>query len=121
MASGMRSWLRVPVWRDGHVHGGLGLFSREPSRFTRDDVEVARRLADRLALMLSHQRLAVEARVAAEARERAERIEATVETLTRELETKGRGRFVGASPTWRYVLLDVGRVAASDTTVLITG
>jgi transcriptional regulator with PAS, ATPase and Fis domain len=80
---------------------------------------VASRLADRIALMLSHQRLAEEARVAAEARERAERLEATVETLTRELQN--RGRVVGASLSWKETLLATGRVAPSETTVLITG
>ncbi len=121
LASGMRSWLRVPVWTGDEVRGGLGLFSRAAARYGEEDVEVAVRLADRIGLVLSHQRLAEEARVAAEARERAERLEATVETLTRELESRGRGRIVGVSPSWRDVLLQVGRVAPSETTVLITG
>ncbi|HYG64812.1 MAG TPA: sigma 54-interacting transcriptional regulator, partial [Thermoanaerobaculia bacterium] len=119
--SGMRSWLRVPVWLSGEVRGSLGFFHRETARYDRGDVEVASRLADRVALMLSHQRLAEEAQVAAEVRERAERLQATVETLTRELEARGRGRVVGTSASWREVLLQVGRVASSETTVLITG
>ena len=114
----MRSWLRVPVWTAGEVRGGLGFFSREPSRYGSEDVEVATRLADRIGLMLSHHRLAEEARVASEARERAERLEATVETLTRELESRGRERVVGVSTSWREVLQHVGRVAPSETTVL---
>ena len=119
ISSGMRSWLRVPVFISGEVRGALSFFHREPSRFTREDAEIASRLADRIALMLSHQRLSEEARIAAEARERAERLEATVETLTRELQD--RGRVVGASPSWRETLISVGRVAPSETTVLITG
>jgi len=121
LASGMRSWLRVPVWTGGEVRGGLGLFSRAPAAYGEADVEVAARLADRIGLVLSHQRLAEEARHAAEARERAERLEATVETLTRELESRGRGRVVGVSRSWREVLVQIGRVAPSETTVLITG
>jgi transcriptional regulator with GAF, ATPase, and Fis domain len=121
VASGMRSWIRVPVWLSGEVTGSLSFFSREPSRYGRDDIELARRLADRVALMLSHQQLAEEARIAAETRERAERLEATVETLTRELEARGRGRIVGVSQSWKEVLLQVGRVAPSETTVLLTG
>jgi len=120
-ASGMRSWLRVPIWTGDEVRGGLGLFSRAPARYAEEDIEVAVRLADRIGLILSYQRLAEEARVAAEARERADRLEATVETLTRELETRGRGRITGVSPAWRQVMLQIGRVAASETTVLITG
>jgi transcriptional regulator with GAF, ATPase, and Fis domain len=121
LATGMRSWLRVPVRLWGEVHGSLLFFQRETSRYTVDDVEVARRVADRIALALSHQRLAEQARVAAEARERAERLAATVETLTRELEARERSPIVGTSRSWKETLLRVGRVAASETTVLITG
>jgi Nif-specific regulatory protein len=121
LATGMRSWLRVPVLRSGEVRGGLSFFHREAARFSRDDAEIAQRLADRVALVLSHQKIAEEARVAAEASERAERLEATVETLARELESRGHGRVVGGSTAWRDVLLQVGRVAAADTTVLVTG
>jgi transcriptional regulator with GAF, ATPase, and Fis domain len=121
VASGMRSWLRVPVWLSGEVRGSLSFFHREPARYDRGDVEVASRLADRIALMLSHQKLAEEARVATEAQERAELLEATVEALARELESRGRGRVVGTSPAWKDVLLQVGRVASSDTTIFISG
>jgi transcriptional regulator with GAF, ATPase, and Fis domain len=121
LATGMRSWLRVPVRLWGEVRGSLGFLHREPSRYRTEDVEVARRLADRIALALSYHRLAEEARIAAEAAERAERLAATVETLTHELEARGRGRIVGVSRSWKEVLRQVGRVAASETTVLITG
>jgi transcriptional regulator with GAF, ATPase, and Fis domain len=121
LSSGLRSWLRVPVWLSGEVKGSLSFLHREPSRYGRDDVEVARRVADRVALTLSHKKLAEEARIAAESRERAERLEATVETLARELESRGRGRIIGVSPSWKEAMVAVGRVAASETTVLITG
>ncbi|HEX7078653.1 MAG TPA: sigma 54-interacting transcriptional regulator, partial [Candidatus Eisenbacteria bacterium] len=121
LATGMRSWLRVPVRLAGEAHGSLSFFHREPARYDEGDVEIATRLADRVALMLSHQRLAEEARVATEARERAERLEETVETLVREVASRGRGRIVGDSPAWKDALMAVGRVASSDTTVLITG
>jgi Nif-specific regulatory protein len=119
--TGMRSWLRVPVLLAGEVAGGLSFFHREAARYSRDDAEVAARLADRVALMLSHQRLAEEARVAAEAQERAERLQATVETLALELRARGHGRVVGSAPSWRQVLQQVGRVAGAETTVLVTG
>ncbi len=121
LSTGMRSFLRVPVLLWGEVRGSVGFMHREASRYSQDDVEVARRLADRIALGLSHHRLAEEARVAAEARERAERLEATVVSLTRELEGRERGRIAGVSRAWRDVLLQAGRVAPSETTVLITG
>src|SRR5437867_2111832 len=78
IATGLRSWLRVPVWLSGEIQGALSFFHREPSRYDREDAEVARRLADRISLTLSLHRLAEEARVAAEAQERAQRLEATV-------------------------------------------
>jgi Nif-specific regulatory protein len=121
LGTGMRSWLRVPVRLAGEIQGSLNFFARQPAMYNRDDAEVALRLADRIALTLSFQRLAEEARVASEERERATRLEATVETLTRELETRGRVKVIGASRGWRDVLLQVGRVAGSETTVLITG
>ncbi len=119
LETGARSLLRVPVRLWGEVHGTLGFIHEEPSRYGPDHVEVARRLADRVALMLSHARLAEEARLAAEASERAERLEATVATLTREL--VGRGRVIGVSGQWKDLMEQVGRVASSGTTVLITG
>jgi transcriptional regulator with GAF, ATPase, and Fis domain len=117
----MRSWLRVPITLGGEVRGGLSFFHREPSRYDQADGEIAWRIADRVALVLSHQQLAEEARTAAEARERAQRLEMTVESLTRELAARGLYRIVGESRSWKDVLRHVGRVAASDTTVLITG
>jgi len=121
LATGMRSWLRVPVRLSGEVHGSIVFLHREPSQYSVADVEVARCIADRIALAISHHRLAEEARIAAEACERAERLEATVETLARELDAHGRRRVVGVSRSWKEVLLHVGRVASSDTTVLISG
>jgi len=121
ISSGLRSWVRVPVWLSGEVRGGLSFFHREPSMYGLDDAEITIRLADRIGLMLSHQRLAEEARIAAESRERAERLEATVETLARELESRGRGRIIGTSNSWKETLRAVGRVASAGTSVLITG
>jgi Nif-specific regulatory protein len=121
LSTGMRSWLRVPLRMWGEVHGSLGFLARRPGAYALADVEVARRLADRIALALSHHRLAEEARMASEERERAERLEATVEALARQLEARGRIKMAGESRPWKEVLKQVGRVASSETTVLITG
>ena len=120
-ATGMRSWIRVPVRLSGRVHGVLGIFHRESGRFSEEDGDLAVRIADRIALALSHHRLAEKDRIAIQEHERAERLEATVETLVRELETQSRRPVIGASRVWKDVLLAVGRVASSETTVLITG
>jgi two-component system NtrC family response regulator len=109
----------VRLW--GEVRGSLVFFHREPSIFVVDDAELAGRLADRIALAICHHRLAEEGRLAAEAQERAERLEATVHTLKEELESRGRGRIIGVSGQWKDVMLQVARVASSETTVLITG
>jgi transcriptional regulator with GAF, ATPase, and Fis domain len=121
LASGLRSWIHVPVWLSGEVKGSLSFLHREPFRYSRDDAVVALLVAARVALTLSHQRLAEEARAATESRERAERLEAAIETLGRELESRTRGRAVGVSRSWKETLRQVSRVADSDTTVLITG
>jgi transcriptional regulator with GAF, ATPase, and Fis domain len=121
LGTGMRSWLKIPVRLSGEVHGSVGFFHREQGRYSVEDVDVGRRIADRIALMLSHHRLSEEARIASEALERARRLEATVETLARELESHGRTKVVGTSLPWKEVLRHVGRVAPSETTVLITG
>jgi transcriptional regulator with GAF, ATPase, and Fis domain len=121
LAAGLRSWLRVPVWLSGEVQASLSFLHREPSRFGPEDTAIARRCADRIALMLSHHRLAQEARIAAESLEKAKRLEATVDALARELESRGQHKVVGVSAAWKETLLAVGRVAPTETTVLITG
>ncbi len=121
LSMGMRSWLKATVRLSGQVQGSIGFFHREARRYSENDGEIARRIADRIALVLSHQQLAEEAQIAAESRERAERLEATVETLMLEVASRGRGRIIGVSPTWKDAMIAVGRVASSDTTVLITG
>jgi transcriptional regulator with GAF, ATPase, and Fis domain len=121
LSVGLRSMIRVPLLLSGEVRGTLSFLHREPSRYDRQDAEVVRRLADRIALVIAHRRLAEEARIAEETRARAERLEARVETLARELEAHGMGRMVGVSRSWKETLGQVGRVAPSDTTVLITG
>jgi len=121
LESGMRSAIRIPVRMAGEIRGAIVFMHREPSMFRLDDVEIVRRISDRIALVLSHGELAEKARLEAEARERAERLEARVEVLKRELESQGRARVVGVSHSWQDVLRQVGRVAASGTTILITG
>jgi transcriptional regulator with PAS, ATPase and Fis domain len=85
-------------------------------------VDSARRVADQVALALSHQRLAEEARRAAEARAQAERLEERVARLTEELETKGGfQRIIGNAKSWREVLVQATKVSLTETTVLLTG
>src|SRR6185295_2634105 len=65
----------IPVWVEGQLGAAVNFFSRTPGHFTNDDVMVGRRIADHIALALSHQRLADEARRAEALRERAANLE----------------------------------------------
>ena len=119
---GVTSALRVPMPLGADVFGSLFFLAREREQFSEDDIDFARRVADHLALALSHQRLAEAARRDAAARETAARLEAQVATLTRELESRtGHRRVVGHSRQWKDVLAQAARVAQTETTVLLTG
>lgn len=119
---GVRSALRVPMPLGTGVFGSLFFLARDAERFGEADLDFARRVADLLALALSHQRLAEAARRDAAARETAAQLEAQVATLTRELEARtGQRRVVGQSPQWKDVLAQAARVAQTETTVLLTG
>ena len=117
-----RSALRVPLALDTGVFGSLFFLARDAERFSEADLDFARRVADLLALALSHQRLAEAARRDAAARETAAQLEAKVATLTRELEARtGVRRLVGHSQQWKDILAQAARVAQTETTVLLTG
>ena len=119
---GVRSALRVPMPLGAEVFGSLFFLSRLTDSFSEEDVDFGRRVADHLALALSHERLAEAARSQAESREMAARLEAQVATLTRELEARtGQRRVVGQSKQWKDVLAHAARVAHTETTVLLTG
>jgi transcriptional regulator with PAS, ATPase and Fis domain len=95
--------------------------SSTPDRYRPEDADVARRIADHVALALSHQRLAAEERRLAETRERASQLERRIARLTEELEAKGGHRVLGTSKKWKDVLAQATKVAATETTVLLTG
>jgi len=119
---GVQSALRVPMPLSTGVFGSLFFLAREPGRFSEPDLDFARRVADLLALALSHQRLAEAARRDAAARKTAAQLEARVATLTRELEAQAsHRRVVGQSPQWKNILVQAARVAQTETTVLLTG
>ncbi len=122
LGAGLRSSLRVPVRLEGKIVGALSFHATATGRYGEGDVELAGRVADQVALAFSHQRLAEEAKRAEEARREAARLEARVQALSDELESRdGFGRIVGASPAWRAVLVHASKVAPTETTVLLTG
>jgi transcriptional regulator with GAF, ATPase, and Fis domain len=119
--AGYRSVLGVGLSaRDQQL--SLSFWSKRVGAFTRDQVPVARRIAEHVALAVSHQQLAEAASRAAEARERAERLEARVRSLSLELDARaGYAGAIGQSEAWRSVLKAATQVASTDTTVLLTG
>jgi transcriptional regulator with PAS, ATPase and Fis domain len=87
-----------------------------------NDVLIARRIADRLALSLRRERGMAEAMRADEADARAAQLEARVSALTEELDARtGYRRVVGASAPWKHVLTQATQVAPTETTVLLLG
>jgi transcriptional regulator with GAF, ATPase, and Fis domain len=64
VSAGYRAMLRVPVRLRQRVEAVLTILSKTTGAYGDADVAVARRLADHLALVLSHQRLAEQARQA---------------------------------------------------------
>jgi transcriptional regulator with PAS, ATPase and Fis domain len=100
----------------------LQFWSKRFAAFTRDQVLIARRIAEHVALAVSHQQLAEAVSRAADAQARAERLEARVESLSQELDSRtGYGRIIGSSDAWKAVLKAATQVASTETTVLLTG
>jgi transcriptional regulator with GAF, ATPase, and Fis domain len=121
VAAGYRSFLLVHT-RARLQEMGLGFWSKRPDAFTPRDVPVARRIADHVALAVSHEQLAEAARQVTEAQARAERLESRVQSLAEQLESKtGSGRVVGQSAEWLDVLKKATQVAETETTVLLSG
>jgi len=72
---GHRSLLRVPVRIHGRLAAILTIMSKAPGVYVRADVPIAQRIADHVALALSHQRLAEQAREAGGLRARTAALE----------------------------------------------
>ena len=118
----LRSLMAVPVEALGRFVGGLVFLSQRPDEYRPEHADLARRVADHVALALAHQRLSEEERRVGEARVLAARLVKKVESLTQEIESLGgRRRVVGESKAWKEVLKQATQVAATDTTVLLLG
>lgn len=118
---GVRSVLRVPVRIKDQPIGGISFASDRPFAYGDDDIVLATRIADHVALAMAHERLAEEGRRAAQAQERASVLEERVQTLVQELESRGSHRALGDAPRWKDVLTQAAKVANTETTVLVTG
>jgi len=119
---GYRSALRVPIRLDGELTAVVTFLAFAPGSYTQDDVQVARRIADRLTLAASRTRGLQASKRADEATARASQLESRVKALTEELDARtGSRRVVGDSLSWRQALTQATQVAATDTTVLLLG
>jgi len=121
VAAGYRSVLAVCLAaRDQQF--GLQFWSKQLKAFRYEQLAVARRIAEYVALAVSHQQLAEAVSRAAEAHARAEQLEARVRSLTKELDSRtGYSRVIGHSHAWTAALKSATQVASTETTVLLTG
>ncbi len=133
----IRSMLCVPVSHQGRLGGILYLEHELGGAFTAERIEMMRILAAQAAISLENSRLyeamqdEVSRRTAAESKLRdalaevealKNRLEAENVYLQEEIQTQHNfSEIVGNTPALRHVLLQVERVAATATTVLITG
>jgi transcriptional regulator with PAS, ATPase and Fis domain len=121
VAAGYRSVLAVRLAARSQEFG-LQFWSKQLHAFDRHHVPIARRIAEHVALAVSHQQMAEAVSRAAQAHARAEQLEARVRSLSEELESRtGYGRVLGRSEAWQSVLKASTQVASTDTTVLLTG
>jgi len=119
---GMVTALSAPIRFGGRLQAAVNFFSRQPGWFRREDLPIAERVAGYIGLLMSHHRLAEQARSAAEANARAERLESRVRQLTDELDARGGyRRVIGESPQWREILKKATQVAGTEATVLLLG
>jgi transcriptional regulator with PAS, ATPase and Fis domain len=120
VATGYRSLLRVVTMaREQAI--ALAFLSKQPRAFSRHNLKTARRIADYVALAVSHEQLADAARRAAETRARADRLEARAQMLAQHTDGSAHPVVVGHSAQWLDALKQATQVAATDTTVLVTG
>jgi two-component system response regulator AtoC len=120
VAAGYRSLLRI-VTRARAQAIALTFLSRQPHAFSQQDVAMARRMADLVALAVSHEQLAEAARELAEARARIERVEARAQVLAPHADVRTHPAIVGQSAPWLDALKRATQVAATEATVLVTG
>jgi transcriptional regulator with GAF, ATPase, and Fis domain len=84
---GYRSELRIPIRLEGRLIALLLIVSNTPALYRPTDVVIARRIADYVALALSHQRLAERARSVDELRARNATLEVLDDLLTTLVDT----------------------------------
>src|SRR5262245_12333244 len=113
---GLRSAVSVPLTVKGKILGTLNVGSRVPTRYGEGEVSLLASIADQVALALENL-LAYEQIAALKARLEEEKL-----YLQEEARSEATfGEVIGESPAILGVLANVRKVAATDSTVLVTG
>jgi DNA-binding NtrC family response regulator len=121
VAAGYRSILNVRSVARNQVMR-LGFFSRQLDAYSAADVPAAQHIAAYVAMAVAHEQLAAAERDRAEARGRAERLDARVKAVAdKGGSLSSGGRMIGRSDAWRRVLAKALQVAPTDTTVFLEG
>src|SRR5262245_32225042 len=110
LAAGFRSLLTVQA-DAGAKAIGLWFWSKQAAAFAMRDVPIAKRIAEHVALAVSHEQLATAARSVAEAQARAGKVPCHAQAR----------RVIGHSPQWLDVLQQAMQVAPTEATALLTG
>jgi len=118
-ARGYRSVLSVHL-RALDKAVGLAFWSKRVQAFSVNDIGIARRVASYVAVAVSHQQLAELGRQRAEARARAENLDASASAFIAEPDARS-GCVVGQSEQWKEIVKRALQVSATETTVLLSG
>jgi transcriptional regulator with PAS, ATPase and Fis domain len=120
VACGYRSVLGIST-RVGDDLLALAFWSKQRHAYDRRDVPMAGRIADHIAVAVSHERLSKAEGHAASRSSSGAGVDDTVRTVCAEFNRKSRTIIVGQSADWQGVLKKAAQVAATDTTVLVSG
>ncbi|PYM18476.1 MAG: Fis family transcriptional regulator [Candidatus Rokuibacteriota bacterium] len=116
LREGIRAAVSAPMTIKGKILGTLNVGSRVPGRYGADDASLLAAIAEQVALAIENL-LAYEEIAALKARLEEEKV-----YLQEEVRTEAAfGDVVGESPAILGALANVRKVAATDSTVLVTG
>ena len=119
---GVRALLAVPLLICEHVEGVILFAKDRPHWYDSADAEIASAIAAQIVVALQHQRLAEEQAHRARLEGHARQLEERLITIRQELDTRyGFDRVLGNDPIFREAVERAGKVAETETTVLITG
>ena len=120
VACGYRSVLGI-LTRVGHELMGLTFWSTQRHAYHRRDLAMARRIADHVAVAVSHERMSKDGCDTVSGRFGGDRVDERVRSVCTEIHRKSRTLIVGQSADWQDALRKAAQVAATDTTVLVSG